>query len=134
MTQKQEVERPNWVQARADCTLEGTFEQLVNAIKADVRAFNTLPEQKRKDQVMHIQTYVHTVRFGYGEPADLHRNDHIKVHFTGTAIQVFRDQAPMFEVEPRWNERTLTCDLLINGEVHSLWQISQKAIGDLLFG
>ena len=28
----------------------------------------------------------------------------------------------------------LVCDLKIDGECFSVWQISQKAIGDLLFG
>ena len=31
-------------------------------------------------------------------------------------------------------KKTLACDLKIDGECYSIWQISQKAIGDLLFG
>ena len=52
---------------------------------------------------------------------------------TATSIEVYRKDAIAFEIDHRWNEETLTCDLLIDGERYSIWHISQKAIGDLLF-
>ena len=34
-----------------------------------------------------------------------------------------------FRIMPKWNEESLSCDLLIDGKPMELWQISQKAPG-----
>ena len=129
-------ERPNWVEARANCTLEGTFEQIVETIQHDIACFNKLPvkqrpgaevSQHRPDQ-MENNFYV-----GYGSPERITKDDYVRIHRTMTTLQVFRKKSPLFTVEREWNEEKLRCDLKIDGTVHSLWQISQKAIGSLLF-
>ncbi len=50
-----EQEHPNWVEARAYCTLQGTFEQLVDAIKQDVDCFKQLPANKRLGACITVQ-------------------------------------------------------------------------------
>jgi len=127
-------ERPDWVKARANCTLEGTFEQIVDAVKHDIACFNKLPsKQQPSPKAGHCQPDTRTAYFGYVKHRGIQRNDHVAVHMTGTTIQILRNADVMFEVEREWNEETLTCDLKVNGTVLTLWQISQKALGPYLF-
>ena len=58
----------------------------------------------------------------------------INIQKNSTKIRVWRKQQCQFTVEPEWNEAALACDLKVGGECYSVWQISQKTIGDLLFG
>ncbi|MCY4522439.1 MAG: hypothetical protein OXC13_16895 [Caldilineaceae bacterium] len=125
--------RPNWVKARAHCTLEDTFEQVVDAIKHDVKCFNGLPPDKRVLPTVRHERIENTVHFGFEHPAGMHQGPLVTVRIESAKVQVLRDRTFLFEVDRQWNEQTLTCDLLIEGKTYFLWQISQKAIGDLLF-
>ncbi len=61
-----EKERPNWVEARANCTAEGFFDQLVDTIKKDVACYNNLPPHKRQHYTFkHVQPDTTTAYFGY---------------------------------------------------------------------
>ncbi len=133
MNQTQEVERPNWVQARANCTLEGTFKQIVDAIQYDTDCFHGLPPDQHKARTITPYPQADTVIFRRHGNGLTPLNEDVSVHIVDMTIQVRRNNSLLFQIHRAWNEQTLTCDLKIDGEVHSLWQISQKAIGDLLF-
>ena len=132
----EERRQQRWVELRAACTVEGTFEQIADAIVRDVDRFNRLPAQKRLDRKFKFtrkeltSIYVQQVN---DDGTDVDRTG-IGVEKTSTRIWVRRGFDCMFEIAQEWNEGTLACDLKIDGECYSVWQISQKAIGDLLFG
>lgn len=126
-------ERPNWVEARANCTPEGTFEQIFNAIKHDVACFNKLDAHKRTVPTIKYERIGDMVHFGFDQPSGMHDGPIVTVRVQCEKIQVLRDHKIMFDIEREWNKKTLMCDLLINCEIYCLWQISQKAIYDLLF-
>jgi hypothetical protein len=65
-------ERPNWIEARANCTLEDTFEQLVEAIKHDVECFNKLPIHKRDQRKFKHERVGNDVFFGADSDAGMH--------------------------------------------------------------
>lgn len=128
-------ERPNWVEARANCTLEDTFKQLTEAIRQDIKCFNKLPPYKRegRGEITYRKHDANHVYVGYAESERLMVSEHVCIRMTASDMEVRSHEQSLLTVEREWNPKTLTCDLLIEGEIHSLWQISQKAIGDLLF-
>ncbi len=138
MTEQERLERQKkWVELRADCTVEGAFDQIVEAIECDVVRFNELPEKRCKGRRFKCsretqqRAYIAQVDED-GELIKENVSNHVeKNHFK---ILVRHNGDLAFEVEPKWNEETLACDLKIGGNAYSVFQISQKAIGDLLFG
>ena len=128
-------EHRNWVKARADCTLEGTFEDLIKVIKQDVKCFNELPDAKRsrKEPVTHWDRDDGSFFVGFGTPRRIVNDDHVQIYIVDKELRVLCWDDLMFKVESKWNKQTLTCDLLIDETPHSLWEISQRAIYDLLF-
>ncbi|MXZ54655.1 MAG: hypothetical protein F4Z14_00560 [Gammaproteobacteria bacterium] len=128
-------ERPNWVEARGNCTLEGTFEQIMASIRYDVKCFDKMHERKPRDRTIGFENgCLHKATVWSRKAGPTPVDDTVSVHIAGQCIRVCRNREHLFTVDREWNEQTLTCDLKISGEVYSLWQISQKAIGDLLFG
>ncbi len=134
---EEERRQQNWVALRASCTRQGVFDQLVDVIKCDVKRFNDLdPEMRPSGTFGHSRKDRGT--FGVGLSADDQvrygeGNDYVWLKLTATAIEVYRKNKLLFEVEQCWNGQTLACNLLVQGQRHSIWQISQRAIGDLLF-
>ena len=128
-----ERERPNWVEARAYCTLEDAFGQIVNAIKQDVDCFNGMPADKRKYCRISWECHEdHVVFTRHGDdPKPL--KDDVSVHLDDKDIEIRHNNALQFRVVPRWSEPSFTCQLTIQGREQTLPTISQKAIGDLLF-
>ena len=49
-----------------------------------------------------------------------------------TIIVYFNDDT-MFQISQEWIEEELDCHLKVDGKILTSWQISQKAIGKLLF-
>ncbi len=123
----------NWVEARANCTLDGAYRQIVNAIKHDVDCFNGLPADKRKYRRISWECHEDHVIFTRhgGDPSPL--KEAVSVHLADKDIEIRRNNASLFRVEPRWSELYLACHLTIQGRVQTLPAISQKAIGNLFF-
>lgn len=136
MTEEEERQR-NWVELRAACDRQGVFDQLVEVIRCDLKRFNALdPEKRRSATFGHARRDRETVGIGLKTSREVllgKDDDYVWLKSTAVAIKVYRKDVLVFEVEHTWNEKTLSCDLLIGDEVYSIWQISQKAIGDLLF-
>lgn len=126
-----------WVELRAACTRQGVFDELVDVIKSDIKQFNALDPETRKSLTFdHERKDRTTIAIGLKTSRGLllgKDDDYVWLKATATVIEVYRKEALSFEVDHRWNDETLSCDLMICDKSHSIWQISQKAIGDLLF-
>jgi hypothetical protein len=131
-----ERRQQNWVELRAACTVQGTFEQIADTIERDVERFNKLPAQKRQDRKFKCSRQELSVISvnDVDDAGEITSRMGIHVQKNSLKIRARRGYDLLFEIEHEWNERTLACDLKIDGEFYSVWQISQKAIGDLLFG
>ena len=133
----EERRQQNWVKLRADCTEQGIFDLIVNTVKRDVDRFNKLPPQRRRDRTFKLKQNEREI-VGIAQANDsgewIKGLMGINIEKTGATIRVWRNRDCQFAVEQEWNEETLACDLKIDGKRYSVWQISQKAIGDLLFG
>ena len=120
-----------WVLARANCTLEGIFDELTSVMESDIREFNNLSPKRRDNRIFDSSPIQNTTfevyRTGVGQ-------DVILVQKAGASIKVTRDRGSLLTITPRWNEETLACDLLVGGKPLSVSQISQKVLGDYLFG
>ena len=133
---EEERRQENWVELRAACTEQGVFEQIADAIARDVDRFNKLSAQKRRNRNFKssrkelTSIYVEQVN---DDGSSVNRTG-IGVEKSSAKIWVRRGVECLFEIEQDWNDDTLACDLKIDGKCYSVWQISQKAIGNLLFG
>ena len=127
----------DWVELRADCTEQGIFDRIADTVERDVERFNKLSSKKRRDRTFKFERselaslYVGEVN---DDGALIRKRAGISIQKSSTKIRVWRNQQCQFEIVQEWNEAMLVCDLKIDGECYSVWQISQKAIGDLLFG
>ena len=129
-------ERPNQVQACADCTVAGTLKELVDVFEHDIKCFNGLPEEKRG-------SHAYTLIWRRGIPStdgwacsangiSMH-DDVVFRKMVADAVRVSRNNHCMFEIPLLWNTETLECDLKVEGPRRILWQISRQAVGGLLF-
>ena len=136
MTEEEDRQK-KWVELRAACTRQGVFDQLVDVIKCDLKRFNALDPDKRGSVTFgHERRDRKTIGIGLNSSRGVlfgKEDDCVWLRATAIGIDVYRKEAVAFEIDQRWNEETLTCDMLIGDECYSIWQISQKAIGDLLF-
>ncbi len=136
MTEK-ENSHQDWVDLRAGCTEQGTFNLIAETVERDVERFNKLPSKMRRNRTFKAErsergiVYVAQVSQSGGWIAG---RTGVNVEMNGATIRVWRHQECQFEIKQDWNEATLTCDLKVEEEILSVWQISQKAIGGLLFG
>ena len=135
-------ESSDWVLARANCTLEGMFEELRCTMEGDIKRFNSLPPPRRR-RMMFDSNQVHSHKFEVypvarnpaGDMIRINTNDSIFIQMTNILITAERSgvHAPL-TITPKWNEESLTCDLVINGAVLSMSQISQKILGEFFLG
>ena len=126
----------HWVEARADCTVEKAYCLITSALKQDVERYNALPPNKRRSRnvgcdelIRHQQMVV-----GFHLHGRVSHEDAVMVERDGICITVFRNDEKMFCVRSKWNTEASKCDYLVDGDPYSIEQISEKAIGDLLFG
>ena len=120
-----------WVLARANCTLEWIFNEITITMESDIRKFNDLPPQNRLNRSFD-STPVRDTAFKVFRVS--HENDFILVQKSHTGITAERAGDASFTITPRWNDETLTCDLLVGGKSHSIQKISQKILGEFFFG
>lgn len=133
--------RQNWVLARANCTLQDSFDAIKNAVDLDVREFNSLSPHKRKERNFLAEKQDLSIRVSRAAPAAGHPgnlvptdiDDVVRVQKEAECIMAYRKSHWAIEICPEWNEETLTCDILIEGEPYTPWQISQKILADFLF-
>ena len=130
----QEYKPQNWVAERARCTLASKFEELVEAVRTDVEEINRQVSSVRHGQLFSVEEMEHCTCVRRS-PERNPRDTSGSVHFTLSrkAITVHLPGELAFDVLPKWNETHLRCELFIDDELHDLWQISQKALGDFFF-
>ena len=125
------VQLDQWVVARANCTLEWIFDEITATMESDISKFNDLPPKNRLDRLFDSDP-IRDTAFKVFRVS--HENDSISVQKSHTCITAKRAGAASFTITPRWNEETLTCDLLVGNKPHSIQQISQKILGGFFFG
>ena len=125
----------DWITERF-CTLDWVFRNtLYEQIRGDVKRFND-PEHK----CQFVCTLLEIDEFD--EPRfearctnrDHRREEVIFLLHKDDHIEIRRPYAEFFKVVPQWSEDTGECELLIDGEVKSLDNISCRALSDLFFG
>ena len=119
-----------WVLARATCTLEWMFDEITRRMELDILKFNNLPPQNRRERLFD-STQIRDSGFKAFRVS--HENDSILVQKSHTCITAKRSGHDPFTITHKWNEGTLTCDLLVGGKSHSIQQISQKILGEFFF-
>lgn len=122
-------DRPNWVAARADCTIFGTFEKIDDAIGRDVRCFNSLKGEKGEGREYTCSDSGNCVM----AVTNNYNRDEIMVRLNGDSVEILKNGVLQFAVSQKWNGETLDCHLFTDGKPTCLWKISQRAIGDFMF-
>ena len=122
-------ERPNWVEARANCTILGTFFKIDEAIRHDVSCFNKLTDQQRggrRYECAERDRYCLAVTNNFDR-------EEVLIRLDDDSVEVVKNRVVMFAVHQHWNGDTLMCDLFIGDQLTCPWKVSQKAIGDFMF-
>ncbi len=129
MTDQERVDRErDWVSARFNCSTENVFKTLIAVIKSDVASFNKLSgsDDCRENRVDDLNWTFSR----FGRVASVSTNGRaIRSVLEYNGCTLFR-----IEIESRWNEDDMNCDLFIDGEKLSMHRVSQKIIGEVLFG
>ena len=128
----------DWVRHRAKCNLKGVFRELVCVIEKDIETFAALPYEEREGLGRYkckSDEAVATIGEIDGSNNFLHgrKLSCVRVIRKTRSIKAYFGNDLIFKAVPQWNSGTLECDPFIDDEVYSLWQLSEKAIGDLLF-
>ena len=131
----------NWVLARANCTLNDKLIAIKQQVEADLQEFNKLQPHKRGKRQFQSsfddRKYVIKRMVEFSDYHGTHligdNEDVIIVRCDEMSISACRRGQLHLAIEPRWNSETQSCDLLINGQVHTIRQVSEKIIGDFLF-
>ena len=130
----------NWVAARGSCSVNRVLKDLSDVIERDVAEINTLASE------LHLWTF-EAVEEGdklivkpNRDAGSFQNQQFVAFEKREDGIRVFgllatgvrrREQLPEFTITPRWDDATLTRELLVNGEPHELWQISKRALEGL---
>ena len=134
---------PNWVKARAECTLQRNFADVANAIRKDVERFNSLSPSNRGDRLflaedeedrLEVRRAVRVTnsRGSHILPDQDYFEDFISVECRDGAIVAQRQDRFELTVYPRWNADSLTCDLYIGDQAFPLWNISERILEPFL--
>ena len=131
--------RPNWAKTQAECTFVQVFKQLCDQIERDVDHFNSLPEDDRHGRCFscHKADWGMSMFVQMECPRleevvmirDRHRSDVIEVVHN----RFDHDKSTELEVTHSWNSDSLTCDLMVDGEVLTPWQVSMRVLKDAFF-
>ena len=135
--------RKKWVKRRAHCTRFGVFKKLTTAIKDDVDRFNELSDAKVMARGHYCWQEIDNilVLVGIRESLEYVRTDlkYVAVRLEKDCISVYckeraaREEEKVFDIHPEWNHDAQTCDLTVDGKKHTIRQLSEMCIGDLLF-
>lgn len=148
----------DWVEKRAECTLPDLFAELERQIRTDVCTFNRLSREKKIGRYFAVgpkPSGPHEAERTIGESAfavchgewrDKGRRqaegyypqedneDCISLEIRGGKIIACRTGGKPLEISTWWNDETLTCDYFVSDTAMNLPQLSQRIIGDFLFG
>lgn len=130
--ERAELERQkDWVKHRYNCTMKAVFSHLFDVVNSDVESFSEL-DRKTVYECTYAKNSI-DVFLVLPIKRDLGRDASVRFARHKTYIQISPGDGPDFEVTPQWDEDDLECRLLIEDKLYTYPQISQKAIGSLLF-
>ena len=135
----------DWVLSRVRCTPGHYVSELVKVIRRDVDRFNNLDRADECERFFVVEhapdgCTIHRARrqrFMSGKHqyhrADESDQDFVRVSHSGFSITAERADFWRSEIVCSWNDETLACDLILNGQPRDLAYISQRILGDFLF-
>jgi len=142
--------KPNWVEARANCTVEASFEALVGFVRRDTLKFNELLPKDKVSGLFILQMdgdtaanvlHAHRVMVNGGtelRPVDTKSGTRLRIEIRGNSINLQKADQSTTLVTRRWNPETLNCDHILvsdKGEkVLSLWLLSAFILEPFMFG
>ena len=140
-------ESPNWVAARAACTLEHCFKGLAERVRSDVRKFNGLTPATRRDRQFLVEDIDSGVAVVRARNVPDHRSrsgvtpvrdpdfetDCVRIEHGNGRITARRKPDFEMSVTPRWNDGTLTCDLFVDDVPVPVWKASARILEPYLF-
>lgn len=131
----------NWVKARADCTPQDVFNRISARLLVDANAYNRLDQQKKFKVVNDPTTRVFRARevlVGSNKTElSIHpdyNRDFVELRIIDDRLVASRNGQWQLELVPVWNAKDLICELIIDSEVLSDELVSQRILGDFLFG
>ena len=135
MTIANHQERPNWVNERARCTLSSKFAELLDTVKFDVEEVNRTPSPRRHGQLFKVECKSDscTLVRRFRENSSNETSGNVTFEIKEREIHIHLPERVTFQIMPKWNEESLSCDLLLDEKPMDLWQISQKALGGFFF-
>ena len=143
-TTDQERKDRNWVRERTNCTPEKLLNDLKEVLVKDVNEFNRWHDKKflaKPDgDVLRVHHACKTYD-GQNDPwldvdPDYQSDEHrISVRLApDNTIKVNIGMSDKVTIKHAWNPDTLQCDYLVDDVVRSTAWISQRVLGDFLFG
>ena len=132
----------DWVTQRAACSVETALASLLEIVRHNVEQANALDAGIREHHTFEIlggtgRFTVKTVRESQGDFRDqrfvsFEQRDEGILVFSAVLNNPHKPvPTPEFLIVPSWNAENGRCELLIGGEPHKLWQISQRALAGL---
>jgi len=132
--------KKSWVQKRVECTPEGLFQKLYLMVRANVKEmngqsdairhhsdFSIHPEKELSSSSSYFCVYRH--KGNDREKAEVRFCNDVE----GRYITITPPLTDAFSVKHRWNQGRTACDLTVNGEEVSLWQVCKRALEPLFF-
>ena len=132
---KTEKKPPNWVAARAGCTIEGAFQDLMKRVREDVDQANVFPHVKlgRTFDVKNGASGSFTVYAFRQTPSN--RDRHEVLFYRSSKTIVFRkNETKEIAIVPGWNDEKNKCEFLVGESTLEIWQISKMALCEFFFG
>ena len=131
----------DWIRARANCTPHDVFNRITRRLTLDVGTYNRLGRRKFLIQSNDTTRVYHAVENINRIPRKSElfidpdrKQDFVELQRVEDRMAASRNGEWTIELLVQWNEEKLTCDLMINDEVLSDERVSQRLIGDFLFG
>lgn len=131
---KKKLKHEFWVEKRMKCTLKNTFRSLGDVIEKDIQRFNELDESSSENWRYAYVRENSRITVGRAvEPKPIFIDQTVKIWLMSDKIEVCLGKKVLFTVIQKWSVEDGKCELRVKDKAYTIWQISQMAIGDLLF-
>lgn len=131
----------DWVKARANCTPQDVFRRISARLVTDANAYNRIDQKKKFKVVNKATTRVFRARkvLVGSNKTELsihpdHNQDFVELRVVDDRLVASRNGQWQLELVPHWNENDLSCELIVDSEVLSDELVSQRILGDFMFG
>ena len=126
-----------WVSRRAKCSVNRTFNKIIEAMRRDVDEFNALPHHERGGRQFEVverkegSVVVGELTDGGFDERNAVCIEKSKHHHK--RINISRKGEPLFDVDTYWSTGFSSCIYDVNNIGRQPAGISEKALADLLF-